>query len=507
MSSENTRRIAKNTAMLYIRMLLTMAVSLYTSRVVLNVLGVEDYGIYNVVGGIVVMFGFLNSSISIAVQRYLSFEIGRNNYVRLKQIFSLSLIVHLFLAVFIAALAELFGYWLLVNYLHIPEGSFDGAVWIFHFSIIACCMNILRVPYNAVIIAREKMDFYAYVSIAEVVMNLGVVYLLYIGNADKLKLYSMLVAGVACVITFLYAVYCRCRFEEARFRRYWNGSLFRELVGFAGWSAMGELAWAATQQGVNLVLNVFFNPVVNAARAISVQVSGAILRFVSSFQMAVNPQLIKYYAAGEKEAMFRLLFRSTSFSLFLFLFFAIPILIEMPLILRIWLKEVPEYTVLFCRMSVLNMMLDLFSNLLATLAKAYGKIRKYQTVVSFVLFLNLPLSYAVLKTGAAPVYVFYVYGILSVVLLVIRLWLLRRMVGLPVVRFLREIVAGIAVGLVAFILPACVHLKAGGSFGGLVAVCAAAFISIAICVYFLGLRPDEKEFVKRKIVSIYHRVR
>ncbi|WP_251623274.1 lipopolysaccharide biosynthesis protein [Odoribacter lunatus] len=501
MSSENTRRIAKNTGMLYIRMFLIMGVTLYTSRVVLEVLGVEDYGIYNVVGGLVVMFNFLNSSMAIAVQRYLSFEMGRGNWGKLNHIFSLSLVVHGVLALIVVITAGGVGYWLLESMLNIPESKRVAAWWVFVFSIFGCCANIVRIPYNAVIIAREKMNVYAYISILEVVLSLGVAFLLLWIPSDKLKLYAILICGVSCLVTGGYWIYCRSKFVEARFRVFWNKSLFKELMSFAGWSAIGELSWVATIQGVNLVLNIFFNPVVNAARGISYQVTGALNRFVSSFQTAVNPQLIKYFAANEKEQMFVLLFRSTNFSFYLLLFFALPLVLETEEVLRLWLRNVPDYTVLFCRLAIVNVMLDSLSNLLATAAKAYGRIRTYQMWVSLFLFANLPLSYLFLRWGMPPEYTFYIYGCISVFLLIIRTFLLHRMIHLPVIRFGKEILNVFVVALVASIVPMVVYWEMPVGFLRLFVVTFVSIFSVGMSVYFIGLKKGERMLFKNKLLN------
>lgn len=501
MPSENTRRIAKNTVMLYIRMLLIMGVTLYTSRVVLQVLGVEDYGIYNVVGGIVVMFNFLNTSMAISVQRYLSFEVGRGNWDKLNHIFSLSLLVHGVLALIVVAVAGGTGYWLVEGILNIPAGRVSATWWVFVFSILSCCANIVRIPYNAVIIARERMNAYAYISILEVVLNLGVAFLLSWLSADKLKLYAILICCVSCMVTGGYWIYCRNKFEEARFRFFWNKALFKELMSFAGWSAVGELSWMATIQGVNLVLNVFFSPVVNAARGISYQVTGALNRFVGSFQTAVNPQLIKYFAANEKEQMFVLLFRSTNFSFYLLLFFALPLVLETGEVLRLWLKEVPDYTVLFCRLAIVNAMIDTLSNLLATAAKAYGRIRTYQMWVSLFLFANLPLSYLFLRWGMPPEYTFYVYGCVSTLLLGIRTFLLHRMIALPVMKFGKEILNVFVVALVASIVPMIIHWEMPDGFSRFMVVSFVSVFSVGLSVYFIGLKDGERTFFKNKLLN------
>lgn len=300
----NNKRIAKNTMMLYIRMLLSMIVSLYTSRVVLNILGVEDYGIYNVVGGVVVLFSFLNNAMASATQRFLNFELGRGDVLEVKRIFSISMTSYICIALLVLFLSETVGLWFFNTQLNIPSSRIDAASWVYQMSIFTFCFSILRIPYNASVIAYERMSFFAYISIIEVLMKLLIVYLLVLGSIDKLILYAILIFVVTVLVNAIYQFYCKHMFEICTYSFFWDKILFKKIIGFSGWSLFGSLANMSAQQGVNFLLNIFYGVTVNAAVGIANQVSSAIYAFISNFQTAFNPQLIKSYASGEKEYFF-----------------------------------------------------------------------------------------------------------------------------------------------------------------------------------------------------------
>ena len=319
-TSDNNKRIAKNTLLLYFRMLLMMAVSLFTSRVVLNTLGVEDFGIYSVVGGVVGMFVFINNSMSSATQRYITFALGKGDKNRLQTVFSTTLQIHSLIAVIIVLLGETVGLWFLYNKMQIPADRMDAALWVMQCSIVSMVVMIVSVPYNADVIAHEKMSAFAYISILEVVLKLAIVYLLLVFSYDKLILYAILILMIQILIRFCYSIYCNKHFEETKYKHVWDKKLFKEMTGFAGWSLFGNMAGVLFGQGLNMLLNVFFGPVVNAARAVAVQVQGAIQQFVANFQTALNPQITKTYAAGELNEMHRLMFRSARFSFYLLFF-------------------------------------------------------------------------------------------------------------------------------------------------------------------------------------------
>ena len=507
-TTDNNKRIAKNTLLLYFRMLLMMFVTLFTSRVVLDKLGVTDYGIYNVVGGVVAMLGFLNSSMSNAVQRYLSFEIGKNNEAGVNRIFNVSLFAHVGIAVFVFVVMEIVGVWYLNTHMNIPAERMDAANWVLQCSIFTTLFTIVQVPYNAIIISKEQMGIYAYISILEVVLKLLVVYMLAIGNFDKLKLYSVLIMVVTIGIVMIYRFYCTRKYKEAKFKFIKDWNLLKQIVGFASWNMLGELAWVFTGQGVNIILNSFFGPVVNAARGLAEQVNGAVNRFVANFQTAVNPQLIKNYASDQLGEMKTLLFRSTRFSYYLLLALSLPIILKMDFILHLWLKEVPDYTTGFCQLVLVSSLVSTLSNLLAQVARAYGKIRNYQIIVSIFLFLNFPLSYIVLKFGGSPLSTMFVNIGINAMLLFVRLRLTNRMIQMTYGSFIRNVLFPvIIVTAVALVIPLTIYFMLENSIISFIIVCLVSFVSVGVSTYALGMNANERLYILAAISKIITKIK
>lgn len=507
-TTDNNKRIAKNTLLLYFRMLLMMFVTLFTSRVVLDKLGVTDYGIYNVVGGVVAMLGFLNSSMSNAVQRYLSFEIGKNNEAGVNRIFNVSLFAHAGIAVFVFVVMEIVGVWYLNTHMNIPAERMDAANWVLQCSIFTTLFTIVQVPYNAIIISKEQMGIYAYISILEVVLKLLVVYMLAIGNFDKLKLYSVLIMVVTIGIVMIYRFYCTRKYKEAKFKFIKDWNLLKQIVGFASWNMLGELAWVFTGQGVNIILNSFFGPVVNAARGLAEQVNGAVNRFVANFQTAVNPQLIKNYASDQLGEMKTLLFRSTRFSYYLLLALSLPIILKMDFILHLWLKEVPDYTTGFCQLVLVSSLVSTLSNLLAQVARAYGKIRNYQIIVSIFLFLNFPFSYIVLKFGGSPLSTMFVNIGINAMLLFVRLRLTNRMIQMTYGSFIRNVLFPvIIVTAVALVIPLTIYFMLDNSIISFIIVCLVSFVSVGVSIYALGMNANERLYVLAAISKIITKIK
>lgn len=503
----NNKRIARNTALLYVRMLFKTLVTFYTSRVILEVLGVEDYGIYNVVAGIVALFAFVNSSMAISVQRYLSYEIGRGEKsVSQSTIYSMSVLIHALIAVCLILLSEAAGYVLFKHYLNIPPDRLEAAYALFHWSVLTCAMSFIQVPYISLLISYEKMNAYAYVGILEVVLRLVVVYALVWCSFDRLPFYGVLLFGVSVLVTLLYACCCRMQVCEVRFNRVWDAKVFRNLFSFALWSALGEMAWAGTGQGVNILLNIFFSPVVNAARAIAVQVIAGLNQFVMSFQTAVNPQIIKSYAAGDNRRMTTLANKGIVYSYYLLMMLCLPVILNMDYILQLWLKTPPAYCVSFCTMSIVGAMADCLSNLLATVAKAYGKIRNYQLVVSAVLFLNFPLSYLALNFGASPISVYAVYVCVSLLLLCLRLWLLHRMVRYDIRLYLRTVLLRIVL-VTSVAVPTAYFIKSQMEecWQTLIFTSFMSVLVIIIVVYAIGMTHIERTIVNNKLKVLIQR--
>ncbi len=503
-TSVNNKRIAKNTLLLYMRTLFIMLVTLYTSRVVLNVLGVTDYGVYNVVGGVVAMFGFINGSMSSATQRYITFALGKGDMKRLRTVFSTSLQIHFLIATLIVVLGETVGLWFMYTQMQIPADRMDAAFWVLQCSIVSTVVMIISVPYNADIIAHEKMSAFAYISILEAVLKLAIVYALVISPFDKLVFYAILILAVQILIRFCYNHYCNRHFEESKYRHVWDKSLFKEMTGFAGWSMFGNLASVLFGQGLNMLLNVFFGPVVNAARALSVQVQNAILQFVNNFQMALNPQITKTYAKGEMEDMHKLMFRSARFSFYLLFLLSLPVLFETKFILTVWLRTVPDNTIVFLRIMICTSLLYSISNPLMVANAATGRVKKYQAVCGGILLSILPISYILLKLGCPAYSVFIVHFVIEFIAQIARMIMLKPLIGIKLIEYLKNIhLRVLLVVIFSVILPYVFYKNMTDNIFRFLIVCITCFISICIFVYTIGLSHNEKSFILSKIISIY----
>ena len=496
-TSENNKRIAKNTAMLYIRMLLIMAVTLYTSRVVLEVLGVEDFGIYNVVGGVVAMMGVLNGAMAVSTQRYLTFELGKGDGVRLKQTFSMCLTIYVLFAFILLLLAETIGLWFLNTQLNIPPERMIAAKYVYQFSILSAIITLLCNPYNAVIIAHEKMDVYAYASIIEAGLKLVAAYILLWIPFDRLIVYGLAIMATSMIVMSIYYFYCVRNFEECRYTFYWEKGLFTQLLSYSGWNMFGSVSALVKGQGLNVLLNMFFNPSVNASRGIAYQVNGAVTQFFSNFYTAVRPQITKYYAQNDMENMFKLVFRSSKFSFYLILLISLPIIIETPYIIKLWLGQLPEYVVIFIRLIIVITAVDAMATPLMTTAHATGRIKLYQSVVGTLTILNIPISYLFLKYGSySPIIVFVISLCISVIALFVRLWIVNRLMKFPVKSYIQEIFFhSLLVACLASLIPVFVHSYISTSFPNFCLVSTLCIVSSLSCIYVLGLNKSEKEFL------------
>lgn len=500
----NNKRIAKNSLLLYIRTFFVMLISLYTSRVILKTLGVEDYGIYNVVGGIVAMMGLLNGAMSVATQRYLTYELGTGNEERLRKVFSTSLIIYLMLCLILLILAETVGLWFLNTHLIIPQNRLEAANWVFQFSILASINTLLTTPYNASIIAHERMNVYAYVSILDVVFKLLVVYLLPIIPMDRLVIYGVLIFGSQFVITMIYRVYCIRSFAECKFLIVKDKQIFMEILSFSGWNLFGSFASLLKTQGLNIVLNMFFSPAVNASRGIAVQINHAVSQFFSNFYTAFRPQITKYYAQNDLNNMFRLVILSSRYSYYLIFLLSMPILLETPQIINLWLGQMPDYSIIFTRLIVLISVVDAMAHPLMTVAQAVGKMKLYQSVLAPVILLNVPLSYIALKYGCHPDTVFLISLSISIICLFLRICLVNHLVSFPIWNYIKGVYIRCSfVTFIACIFPFCCHYFFPKEILYLFLIIVICIISIVITVYFLGLDKAEKDmllyyFVKNK---------
>lgn len=501
-------RIAKNTLLLYLRMLFQLGIALYTSRAVLNALGVIDFGIYNVVGGIIVIFSFLNNAMASSTQRFLVYHLGTNDSRKLKQIFSSAIIIHFVMAVVVVGLAEIMGLWFLQAKMIIPMERLEVAKWVFHLSVISSAITILSVPYNAAIIANERMGAFAAISIIETLLKLCVAIFISFCNGDRLLWYAGLLLGVSVIVRTIYGVYCSKSFPEAKliFPRN-NKLLYKEMTSFAGWSLVGNLSVVGYTQGINLLLNIFFGPAINAARGIAVQVQNAVYGFVRSFQTVVNPQITKSYAIGDLKSMHLLIYRSSKLSFYLTLMLSLPIIIETPYVLSLWLNIVPDYTVAFCRLTFISCMIESISNPFMIGASATGKIKKYHLIIGSILLLIVPVSYIFLKLGFEPIIVYIIDILIQFIAQIIRLFLCRHLFSLNILFYIKDVISrivGVAVLSVVFsLLIDSLFIEI--NFINAIVVAFFSFISVCVVSYVIGLTKSERTFFNNKMLKIFHR--
>lgn len=494
----NTKTIAKNSLFLYFRMFLTMAVGLYTSRVVLNTLGVEDFGVYSIVGGIVALFSFFNGAMSSATQRYLAFDIGKQDENQLHKTFNSTFLIHIGIGFLILICGETIGLWYINNRLNIPAERLNAANWVYQFSVITAVVGVVQVPFNALIIARERMSVFALLSIVDAALKLAIVYLLLVIAFDKLILYAILTAGVAILMAITYQVYCRKHFKESSFTRYKDKEYYKELISYSGWNLFGNMAAVAKGQGVNVVLNVFFGTVVNAAYGITMTVQGTVAMFINNFQMAVNPQIIKNYSQNNIDRTRKLIFQSAKFSFFLMLLVCAPILLNTQYILELWLKTLPEFTPVFVQLCLINILIDCISGPLMTGIQATGKIKRYQAVVGGLLFLNLPLAYLVLKITQSPSDVFIISIIISLISLQFRLYYLKKVSNIGISDFYKEVVFKLVA--IAVLTAGCFYVLKivvpdTSNFISFATQSAIIMIIVSSLVVLLGINKDERRFL------------
>ena len=432
MSSVNNKRLAKNTLYLYLRMLFVMGISLYTVRAILDILGVVDYGIYNVVGGVVTMFAFMNRTLSTSSQRYFSIELARGDKERLNKWFCLNITSFMMLGLIIAFFLETVGLWFLNTQMTIPDERMKAANVVYQLSIISFLFHIISIPYLALIIAHEKMNVFAYAGIFEALGRLMIVFILMLLSYDKLIIYGILILLLSISVSMSYIIYCWRHYLESKYRWYWNTTETKELLGFSGWHFLGTFTMSCRGQGINILLNIFFNPAVNAARAVSYQVYGAAQQLVTNFFTAVKPQIYKSYASEQYADLFKLINRSTLICTYLLSLLVFPLFSNTEMVLGWWLKVVPEYAIIFTQLVLLNGLADSLNLPMTAAALATGNIRKYELWLSAITLINIPLSYVALYMGAPPYAAMIISILLSCVCIVKRAFLLKEMIGFPV---------------------------------------------------------------------------
>lgn len=497
----DNRRIAKNTVFLYARMLLSTLVSLYTSRVVLQVLGVEDYGVYGVVGGIVGMFFFLNSAMAGATSRFLTFELGRGYKDRLKATFSSAMIVHIGIALVIFLLADSVGLWFLHHKLVIPDGRMDAANWVLQCSIISMFFTVTQVPYNATIISHEKMNVYAYVELLNVFLKLGIVYALSIGNFDKLKLYAVLMLGVSIFIAATYRSYCRCHYEESHFHWTWDKDILKPMLNFSGWDLYGNMCVTARQQGSNFVINIFGGAALNASSSIATTVNGIIIGLSNNVTMAFRPQIVKEYSQGNIGLMSKLACSASEYSILLFGCLMTPLMLEMPYVMRLWLSVVPAYSVEFCQLLMIAGLFSLINTVLVVCIHATGNIKKISLITGSLYLLTIPALYFMLKVIPNPIVVYIIMIISNVLIVLSNLYIVgQQIIGFNTLRFVKESSKAMIILIVSSIVPIAMSRVLLEDIDRLLMECIANVASIAIMTFFIVLDKEQKNKVFRFIV-------
>lgn len=494
MTDSRTRRIARNTLMLYIRMFALLLVGLYTSRVVLEALGENDYGIYNVVGGVVAMFTIISGALNSAVSRFITFEMGKGAAARLNEVYSTAVTIQFIIALTVVAAAEPIGLWFIENEMTIDPSRIPAAKLVLHFSILAFVINLMSVPQMASITAHEKMSAYAAIGVLDGLLRLAVAFMIMRSPMDRLVYYAALMAAVVLIVRGAYGIYCRTHFPECRYRPVFEKPLMKEMFSFAGWNFIGVSAGVLRDQGGNILVNLFYGTAVNAARGIAVQLNAAVQGFVTNFMTAVNPQITKSYASGDKAYMLSLIRRSSRMSFFLLFVIALPILFNTEYLLSIWLKDVPAHTVMFVRLFLVFALCESISNPLITAQLATGKIRNYQLVVGGLMLLNIPVSYIFLKHGAAAEITVAVAIAISLVCLAARLVMLRGMIGLSIRKFVSDVCLKIVLVVVtSLILPIAIYNVLPDGFAGFVISAAVCVAVSGSAVLFMGLDGKERK--------------
>lgn len=504
--TQTNKRIAKNTLFMYMRMLLILMVSLYTSRIVLQTLGEQNFGIYNIVGGLVVLFTFINSAMSSGTQRHLSYEMGKldGNVAR---IFSACLNIHATLALIIFFLSETIGLWFLNTQMNFPEERMYAVNWCYQLSILTCLLNIIRVPYNALIIANERMSFYAYMGIFEAALKLAIVYMLSLSPFDKLIIYSFLILFVTFLCNLIYVYYNKKYIINVKYEKVSDTKLYGRLLSFSGWALLGSIANVGIHQGINIIINIFFGVVLNAAVGIANQINSHIMNFVVGFQQALNPQLTKAEAQGDRDRQFFLICRSAKFSFMIMLFIAFPLLLNIDYVLHFWLGEYPEHTSSLCAAIITGALIESFSGPLWVTIFATGRIKVYQITVSLILLLNLPISYLGGKMGISPEMMFTIRNIIYVFAFVSRLIFLKRMINFDVLRFLKyAVLPMLIVGLLlfsCFAIPESV--RTANTLSRFISILVISVLVESFVLWSIGMDKTERQYLKHFIFKIKNR--
>lgn len=505
--SSNNKLLIKNTAFLYLRTVIIMIITLYSSRVILNGLGVEDFGTYNAVAGLVSMFGILTASLSVAISRYLTYELGKegSNVDKLKVIFSISLEIQILLGIIVLVLGETVGLWFVNAKLNIPPERMVAANWVWQGAIFSFILSLIRVPYNAVMIAHEHMNAYAVFSVVYAVLKLAICFIILIAPFDRLAFYAVLLTIVDALHLAMYFVYCKKHFKECSYQHTRERGLTREMFGFAGYSFMNNAANILNLQGVNVLINIFFGVTLNAARSIATQVEGAIMQLVENVTFSINPQITKSYAAEDKSRTFSLVCKGTKYSYYLMLLFAVPVFLEADLLLKVWLKTVPDFTVVFLRLTLIGALCKMLGNTGYTACMATGNIKKYSIWITAVGILVFPLTWIAYKLGAPVEYAYYAFIIIYLLVEVVRLILMKEMLDFPPMLFVKEVFVKILIVTpIVVVIPVGLHYFMDPGWMRFLVVLFTGIVTTVLGVYYIGLNKFEREYffglVKSKLI-------
>lgn len=507
MASSDNIRIVKNTGILYIRMLILMLLGFYTSRIVLNSLGVVDFGVYNVVGGIVSVFSILTTAMSGTTQRYITIALGENDIEKLKETFSVGLTIHLIISLILFICIEFLGLYFLYNFAVIPEDRLTAAFWVFQISTITAILTIINVPFNGTIIAHEKMSAFAFFSLIDVIIKLLICFILPYTSFDKLIVYASLLF-ISSVINFAsMQIYCKRKFTEAQYKLSWNKNMFKSMLGMTSWSLIDKIAYIGFAQGVTLVTNVFFGPAVNAASGIASQGSNVISQFTQNFQVAVNPQITKSYANGNLNDMHKLIIRSAKFSCFLLLYLIIPIFFEAETLLKLWLKNVPDHAVLYFKLSLIMTLINAVINPLQTSNMACGKVRNYLLARNLILLLVLPITYLIYKLGGIPESSVIVNILTFTIAMIVGARILQTQIQLKFTLFLHEVVLNImTITILSCIIPFLIYTYLDNGVVRLIIITLTSIVSTSLFIYIVGINNKERQFISEKIRSNFKRI-
>ncbi|WP_273838845.1 lipopolysaccharide biosynthesis protein [Providencia rettgeri] len=504
---KNNKRIVKNTLFLYIRMLFMIVITLYTSRIVLETLGVIDFGIYSVVASIVTMLGFISSAMTSSTQRFLSFELGKGDINALKNTFLMSVNINVIITIALSILIFIIGTWFINNKLNIPPDRVASANWVFHCSILSFCFSVISIPYISNIIAHERLNVFAIISIIDAIMKLLILFLVASSQYDKLVFYSSLMVLISLTIALLYISYNKLTFSITRYKLYWDSVLFRKLISYTGWNFFGALAGVCSNQFSNILLNIFFGPAINASKAIASQINSAIYGFVSSIQLAMNPQIVKTYSKNEHNRTRELIFIGSKYSYYFILLISAPILFKIDYILNLWLVTIPSYTAIFGSLVIIESLISSLSNSLMSACNATGKIKFYQLIVGSIMLCNIPFSFIALHNGSSPETVYYISILLSIISLIARIIIIRKIDYFIIIGFEKLVIFKVVlVSLLSFGILYYLAVLIPDNLLGLITLYFLSTIIITIIIWFAGTEKNEREYlsilVKKKLFNI-----